>query len=80
MTKEAALVLRKVMDEGLEVLSNRELLLLKYLFPKWEKGNKYNAGSYIQFDYKLYKIIESCIPENLTIPSPFYMEVVNNGI
>ena len=80
MTKERALVLRKVMDKGLEALSNKELLLLKYLFPKWEKGKEYDAGSYIQFNYKLYKIIESCIPEDLTITSPFYMEVVNDGI
>lgn len=30
--------------------------------------------------FKRSKIIESCIPEDLTIASPFYMEVVNDGV
>lgn len=78
MTKDAALALRKAMDNGLESLSNKEILLLKFMFPAWECGQSYEEGEYIRNKSKLYKILNSCTPVDLSVASLDYEEIKEN--
>ena len=78
ITKEQARLLRKVIEEQSENLSDETALTVKELFPLWTVGKNYVVNDRIRYLDKLYKVIQAHTSQEdwtPTVTPALYVEV-----
>lgn len=59
MKRSLLFKLREFIEEGAENLSDTEALEVPQLFPAWAVGVAYEQGKRVQYDGKLYKVVQA---------------------
>lgn len=79
MTKESALLYRKVLELGFANLTDEQALQLKPIFPNWKSNYFFIKGQRIRYMGKLFKVLvnhTSNIDNTPDKDQTLYMEVI----
>ena len=58
MTREEAIQLRHIIEQGVESLDDETALQGVTLFPAWKSGQAYTAGDRVKYNDVLYKVLQ----------------------